>query len=107
MSPISKSVKSLASLLLCALVLTGPINVITRQGQASNNSLPRSTTSTAMDSAAATGPQAKTADEAARSRVSEALGTLPLSFEENRGQVDTEVKYMARGSGYTLFLTAT
>ncbi len=31
--------------------------------------------------------------------------TLPLSFEANQGQVDEQVKYMARGQGYTLFLT--
>jgi hypothetical protein len=32
-------------------------------------------------------------------------GDLPLSFEANRGQADSQVKYMARGRGYTLFLT--
>ena len=30
---------------------------------------------------------------------------LPLSFELNRGQTDARVKYLARGQGYTLFLT--
>jgi Domain of unknown function DUF11/HYR domain len=30
----------------------------------------------------------------------------PLFFEENRGQVDPRVKYLSRGSGYTLALTA-
>src|ERR1700722_10100757 len=34
-----------------------------------------------------------------------AYGDLPLSFEANRGQADSQVKYMARGRGYTLFLT--
>jgi len=29
-----------------------------------------------------------------------------LSFEANRGQADPEVRFIARGSGYTLFLTA-
>jgi hypothetical protein len=52
-------------------------------------------------------PQAETVDEATRTRVHEAYGKLPLSFEENRGQVDNKVKYVSRGSGYTLFLTAT
>jgi hypothetical protein len=32
---------------------------------------------------------------------------LPLSFEENQGQVDGKVKFLSRGSGYTLFLTPT
>jgi hypothetical protein len=31
---------------------------------------------------------------------------LPLAFEQNKGQTDAQVKYMARGNGYTLFLTA-
>ena len=38
-------------------------------------------------------------------RPSGAYGDLPLSFEENRGQADSQVKYLARGRGYTLFLT--
>ncbi|MCI0387309.1 MAG: SBBP repeat-containing protein [Acidobacteria bacterium] len=34
-----------------------------------------------------------------------AYGKLPLSFEANQGQTDSQVKFLARGSGYTLFLT--
>jgi len=30
---------------------------------------------------------------------------LPLSFEANKGQADGQVKYLAHGQGYTLFLT--
>jgi hypothetical protein len=33
-------------------------------------------------------------------------GALPLSFEVNKGQSDERVKFMARGKGYGLFLTA-
>lgn len=33
--------------------------------------------------------------------------TLPVSFEANRGQTDSRVKFLSRGPGYTLFLTAT
>ena len=35
-----------------------------------------------------------------------ALLSLPLSFEANRGQTDRAVKFLSRGSGYALFLTA-
>ena len=35
----------------------------------------------------------------------ESYGTLPLSFEPNQGQTDPKVKFLSRGSGYTLFLT--
>ncbi len=38
--------------------------------------------------------------------VSEVYGHLPLSFEVNEGQVDSSVKFLARGQGYGLFLTA-
>src|SRR2546426_7421719 len=30
----------------------------------------------------------------------------PLSFEANRGQADRQVRFLARGQGYNLFLTA-
>jgi hypothetical protein len=33
-------------------------------------------------------------------------GKLPLSFEANRGQVNDAVNFLARGQGYTLFLTS-
>ncbi len=33
------------------------------------------------------------------------MGVLPLAFEANQGQTDPTVKYIARGSGYTVFLT--
>ena len=36
----------------------------------------------------------------------EAYGKLPLSFEENRGQTAKEVRYLAHGAGYELFLTS-
>lgn len=37
---------------------------------------------------------------------SDTYGALPLSFEENRGQADPSVRYLARGPGYVVFLTA-
>jgi Beta-propeller repeat len=43
---------------------------------------------------------------AARSRIQASYAALPLAFEQNKGQTDAQVKYMARGNGYTLFLTA-
>ena len=35
----------------------------------------------------------------------EAYGKLPLSLEVNKGQTDSRVKFLSRGSGYSLFLT--
>lgn len=43
---------------------------------------------------------------AERGRIRANLDALPLAFEANQGQADPQVKYMARGNGYTAFLTA-
>ncbi|MSP41097.1 MAG: hypothetical protein EXR70_21625 [Deltaproteobacteria bacterium] len=45
--------------------------------------------------------------EAAKSRIQATFLKAPLSFETNQGQTDEQVKFIARGSGYTMFLTAT
>src|SRR5438132_3684861 len=42
-----------------------------------------------------------------RTRRTRGYGDLPLHFEANQGQTDREVKFLARGSGYGLFLTST
>lgn len=49
----------------------------------------------------ATGPT-----KSAEQRVLAAYGNLPIAFEANQGQTDPQVKYLARGQGYTLFLTS-
>lgn len=33
-------------------------------------------------------------------------GKLPMTFERNQGQTNRKVKFLSRGSGYTLFLTS-
>jgi len=42
---------------------------------------------------------------AVRERLQATFAALPLAFEQNQGQTDPQVKYMARANGYTLFLT--
>ncbi|MBF0457876.1 MAG: SBBP repeat-containing protein [Nitrospirae bacterium] len=37
--------------------------------------------------------------------IAASYGKLPIAFEANDGQTDPNVKYFARGQGYTLFLT--
>jgi hypothetical protein len=44
-------------------------------------------------------------DVAAKARIIDQYGKLHLSFEENRGQVANEVKYLSRGSGHSMFFT--
>lgn len=43
----------------------------------------------------------------AKTRIAQRFGRLPLSFERNAGQSDQAVKFLSRGPGYDLFLTAT
>jgi plastocyanin len=43
----------------------------------------------------------------AKQRPTASYGKLPLHFESNQGQTDERVKFLARGSGYGLFLTST
>ncbi len=38
-------------------------------------------------------------------QIMDSYGKLPLSFEANQGQTDRSVKFLSRGSGYSLFLT--
>ncbi|HEX6126340.1 MAG TPA: SBBP repeat-containing protein, partial [Pyrinomonadaceae bacterium] len=38
-------------------------------------------------------------------KIAQAYGKLPMSFEPNRGQTDESVRFLARGQGYSLFLS--
>jgi len=51
------------------------------------------------------GPRRVASAEPDRIRLAASYGRLPLTFEVNRGQTDARVKFLARGQGYTLFLT--
>lgn len=52
-------------------------------------------------------PSATAIQSASQPAVPHAFGKLPLSFEVNRGQADPATKFLARGIGYDLSLTAT
>src|ERR1035438_5290087 len=60
--------------------------------------------SVAALSSAASGPAAKTAPPEVQARALANYGNLPLSFEENRGQADSQVRFLSRGSGYAILL---
>ncbi|HEX8565073.1 MAG TPA: SBBP repeat-containing protein [Pyrinomonadaceae bacterium] len=46
-------------------------------------------------------------DPLTKKKIKENYGKLPLTFEANEGQVDSQVQYISRGDGYNLFLTGT
>jgi Chitobiase/beta-hexosaminidase C-terminal domain/Bacterial Ig-like domain (group 3)/Beta-propeller repeat len=56
--------------------------------------------------AAAPASQTEQGSPARNAKLAQSYGKLPLSFEPNRGQVDKTVKFLARGTGYGLYLTA-
>ncbi|MDT5063454.1 MAG: hypothetical protein QOH63_3913 [Acidobacteriota bacterium] len=72
-----------------------PSNVVNKSRAASQTA--RSTTQRA----------APASIQKTKERASEVYGKLPISFEANRGQTDPSVRFLARGSGYNLFLTPT
>jgi hypothetical protein len=43
--------------------------------------------------------------QTSQARLAQNYGKLPLSFELNKGQTDSQVKFLSRGRGYTMFLT--
>ncbi|MFQ5486511.1 MAG: SBBP repeat-containing protein, partial [Desulfobacterales bacterium] len=47
------------------------------------------------------------ADPAVEARISKTYGKMPLAFEINEGQTDGQVKFLTRGSGYSMFFTPT
>ena len=49
---------------------------------------------------------ARTAAPLSQDRVKAKYAALPLAFEKNEGQADPQIQYVARGKGYTLFLTS-
>ncbi|RKT44452.1 SBBP repeat-containing protein [Thiocapsa rosea] len=61
----------------------------------------------ALAPASAEPPGAALADPVATARIKQDFGRLPMHFEPNVGQSAEEVRYLARGAGYSLFLTDT
>src|SRR5262245_7958287 len=47
----------------------------------------------------------KNIDRTTRARFEQTYGKLPMRFEANEGQTDARVKFIARGAGYSVFLT--
>ena len=83
------------ALLLCTLVFS-----LSAGGAAQTSKSPKKSASLQQ----APRPVAKSPAALQAARAS--FAALPLSFEQNQGQTDGRVKYLSRGAGYNLFLTA-
>jgi hypothetical protein len=64
----------------------------------SPNSVSKAAPGTGLAASSASGPGSS-------SQAAQAYGRLPMTFELNRGQTDSRVDFLARGGGYTLFLS--
>jgi len=60
----------------------------------------------ASNHTAASAQPAAPPSAAQKENLTNAYGTLPLAFEENHGQTASEVRYLAHGQSYQLFLTS-
>jgi hypothetical protein len=61
--------------------------------------------SSGRETAAPSDGAAATLSASAQQAAAERYGDLPLSFEANQGQTDSQVRFLSRGSGYSFFLT--
>lgn len=93
------STKTARALLALGAVGLGLLALIASVGQASLKASLHT-----PDAPPATGTNAP--DAIAKANAEAAYGKLPLRFEANQGQTDGQVKFLARGSGYSLYLTA-
>src|SRR6266478_1725867 len=64
-------------------------------------------TAGSISASAATAITASSPQPLAASVASAQIFGLPMQFEKNAGQTDSQVEFLARGPGYTLFLTPT
>jgi len=101
-----------APTLTASLSTTTTATAVLTAGAALTSTVSPTATATVSDTAPATASVPSTDTIASPARPAGApvarllSAALPLSFEENRGQTDPAVKYLAHGPGYTLFLTA-
>jgi hypothetical protein len=88
---------ALAALAVVAMVAVGMVGMHGYRGKSASRPVATQATKASVNASISN-------DQ--RSRVRASLAALPLAFEANQGQSDPQVKYMAKGNGYRLFLTS-
>src|ERR1051325_1158954 len=91
-------------LIVVLLAFAGLIFFVSEREQSANASASEEVLST--DQPNAETPSRRGRDPKISARLDEAYGKLPLGFEANQGQSPSQVKFLSRYSGATLFLTA-
>src|SRR6516225_8803781 len=102
-----KAMNSKSRLMLLGILLVTTLGVVTLQHsfRSRRPGLVGRTGKTRDAGGPATANTTAQASPTVRARLVETYGKMPLSFEANQGQTDPQVKFLSRGSGYTLFLT--
>lgn len=93
-------VRRAAAASVFTLIIATVLAIVSRPGRTTAGS------GGAATGQATPGPLRPDLFQAGQKKLAENYGKLPLSFEANRGQSDRRVKFLSRGPGYTLFLTA-
>ena len=101
-----RNTKCIGGLLSLALAVSMLWQIFYHQGSETSS---RKVKASVQVSPVPLGSSAKTnqVSPAAKVKLEEGYAKLPLSFEANAGQTDKQVKFLARGQGYNLFLTPT
>jgi uncharacterized repeat protein (TIGR01451 family) len=93
------------TLAFCALMLAGILALAGSWQAGSSRAAEHSADVVAL--AGINSDHAQSAPEnSPKARVVQNLLQSPMSFEANQGQTDSHVKFLSRGTGYTLFLTS-
>lgn len=100
------SLRLIYSIGLAVVLGLSPLHALTKTPRHSSAG-GRSTPSTDSGSLTSSNPAPPITTTNPGTRLDEAYGKLPLSFEANQGQTDPRVSFLSRGNGYCLFLTPT
>ena len=87
------------------LALAALTHAATSMGTGARGHPAASVAAAATRGAALMAPSGSALREADGRRIAGLYSKIPLTFERNDGQTDSQVKYLSRGAGYTLFLT--
>jgi hypothetical protein len=78
---------------------------ITRHSRPAHQAQPRNA-SGILREVSTTSPSPAKVQDSTRLQVEASFGNLPLAFEPNRGQTDSQVKFLSRAGNHTLWLTS-
>ena len=85
---------------LVLVVVVVAITLVCTNSAVVNSAHQASTSNKLNDKSLTSEPESVSPSASLKAEVLESFGNQPLSFETNRGQVDEDVKFLARAGGY-------